>query len=161
MSSPDRPRAARPSRLVPPMRPWHPIAWHAGLTRPSQVQEQFVEACMSKDVMPGNRPVADHLHPLIYAAIVGLALWLVLSVWGFAGGYYTDFVLAVVSAFVLLALAILYVLWRVGRRDQAADAAARSDESGRSEESIGHWLSGEFNTWQDRVKATNAAIEIL
>jgi hypothetical protein len=110
---------------------------------------------MSRDVMRDKRPVSEHLHPLIYTAIVGLALWLVLSAWGFAGGYDTDFVLAVVSAFVLIALAIPYTLWRVGRKHQDPDAA------GRYGESIGYWLSGEFNTWQDRVKATNAAVEVL
>src|SRR5262245_31265560 len=39
---------------------------------------------MSTELIRHNRPISDHLHPAVYAAMAGLALWLVVSVWGFA-----------------------------------------------------------------------------
>lgn len=52
---------------------------------------------MEKDVDP--RPVSRRLHPWVYKAIAGLALWYVLSVWiGFAGGGDTDYLLLIASS---------------------------------------------------------------
>jgi hypothetical protein len=110
---------------------------------------------MRRDVIRHDRPVSDHLHPLVYKAVVGLALWLVLSVWSFAGGGYTDFLLAVVSGFVFIAVAIPHALWRVWRKNQGSDAAGENGESFRD------WASGEFDTWQGRLRGANAAVEIL
>ena len=109
---------------------------------------------MSKTVVRRNRRVSKHLHPLVYLAIVGLALWLALSVWGFAGDYYADYLLVVVSGFVFIAVAIPSILWWMVRKNQEPDPQPK-DESFRD------WASGEFDTWQDRVKGMNAAIEIL
>jgi hypothetical protein len=97
-------------------------------------------------------PVSDRLHPLVYMAIVGLALWFVLSVWGFATDGYTDYLLAVVSCFIFIAVALPYALWRVWRK-------AQSDGVDRTP--FHEWASGEFDTWQDRVTGANAAIQIL
>jgi hypothetical protein len=110
---------------------------------------------MSKKVVRHKRPVSKHLHPFVYLVIVGLALWLALSVWGFAEDRYADYLLAVVSGFVFIAVAIPAILWWMVRKNQGADAARAKDESFRD------WASGEFDTWQDRVKGMNAAIEIL
>jgi hypothetical protein len=109
---------------------------------------------MGSDVNRPSRTVSDQLHPLVWMAIVGLALWFVLSVWGFAGDGYTDYLLAVVSGFVFVAVTIPYLLWRVVRRGQRPDAAAPPI-------SFRDWSSGEFATGQDRVRGTNAAVEIL
>jgi hypothetical protein len=44
-----------------------------------------------------NRP-NDHVHPLIYKALIGLALWFILTIWlGFGGYSYTDYLLAIVT----------------------------------------------------------------
>jgi hypothetical protein len=56
---------------------------------------------MSKSAVRRNGPVLDHVHPFVYMALVGLALWFVLSAWEFAGDGYTDYLLAVVSGFIL------------------------------------------------------------
>lgn len=112
---------------------------------------------MSTDFHRRERPVSDRLHPLVYMAIVGLALWFVLSVWGFATDGYTDYLLAVVSGFILIAVALPYVLWRVWRKAQGPDAArgpARQEE-------FQAWASGEFDTWQDRITGANAAVQVL
>lgn len=42
-----------------------------------------------------NRPVNSRLHSRVYMLVIGLTLWLVLSVWSFAGSGVTDYLLAV------------------------------------------------------------------
>jgi hypothetical protein len=112
---------------------------------------------MSSDFHRRERPVSDRLHPVVYMAIVGLALWFVVSVWGFATDGYTDYLLAVVSGFILIAVTLLYVLWRVWRKAQGPDAARGTVR----QEEFQQWVSGEFDTWQDRVTGANAAVQIL
>jgi hypothetical protein len=109
---------------------------------------------MGSDDDRRDRLVCDRLHPLVYMAIVGLALWFILSVWGFATDGYTDYLLAVVSGFIFIAVALPYALWRVWRR-------AQSDAVRRDRTPFHEWASGEFDTWQDRVTGANAAVQIL
>ena len=108
---------------------------------------------MINDTERHDRPASNHLHPAVYVAIVGLALWLMLAVWAFAWDGYTDYLLAVVSAFVFMAVVLPLTLWRVGRKHQGADAAPT--------ESFRDWAAREFNTGQDQLKGANAAVEIL
>ena len=108
---------------------------------------------MSQNRDGPDRPGSDQLHPFVYLAIIGLALWFVLSVWGFASDGYTDYLLVVVSGFVVIAVAIPLVLSRIDRK--------RPNKLEEKTKSLSDWAAGEFDTWQDRVKGTNAAIEIL
>jgi hypothetical protein len=110
---------------------------------------------MSNDVDPDDRPVSSDLHPLVYMLIAALALWFVVSVWSFAGAGDTDYLLVVVSGFIFVAVALPFVLWRVGRRAQDLDDDAKRQPSFRD------WASTEFDTWQDRLPGANASIEIL
>jgi hypothetical protein len=100
-----------------------------------------------------HRHVSAQIHPLVYAGIVGFAFWFAAAAWGFAGDGYTDYLLVVVSGFVAVAVGLPLILSRVSR----TDAGARSDRRA----SFRRWASGELDTWQDRLKARNAAIEIL
>jgi hypothetical protein len=141
----------------------HPTASRAQRATTSRSQDQFnrplikssKEGAMSQDDRGRDRPGSDQLHPLVYMAIIGLVLWFVLSVWGFAADGYTDYLLAVVSGFMVVAVAIPLVMWRSARKHQ------RPKQAGEKRESLGEWAAGEFETWQDRVKGTNAAIEVL
>jgi hypothetical protein len=100
------------------------------------------------------RPVTDRLHPGLYVALVALALWFVLSAWAFGGDGYTDYLLVVASGLVLIAIAIPALLWRIWRH--------HPHEEEPSNGSLREWAeTSEFRTWQDRVKAKSAAIEIL
>lgn len=111
---------------------------------------------MTREVSRHNRPVSDHLHPLIYTAVVGLLLWFVVSAWAFFGdGEYMGILLAVVSGFFFMAVAIPYALWLIWRKYQGSDVARGEGISLRD------WASGEFDTWQGRRKAAGAAVEIL
>jgi hypothetical protein len=114
-----------------------------------------MEGAMSKEVIRDEKPVSDRLHPLVYIIVAGLALWLLLSFWGFAGGGYTDFLLAVMSAFILVAVGLPFILSRILRRKRGSTSAATDRKSFRD------WSAGELNVWQGRRKRLNALIEML
>ena len=103
-----------------------------------------------------DRSPSDGLHPLIYKALAGLALWLVAAAWaGFSGPGYVSYLLVIVTGFFLIAAAIPYLLWRVWRRNAPGEATADTKVGFRA------WWSGEFDTWQGRVEGWDAAVEIL
>ena len=104
---------------------------------------------------PRHARSTDRLPLLVYVALVGLVLWMVLAAWGFAGPGYADVALTVVTGFFVVVIAIPFILWRVSRRDP--DLPKSSDKSpGFSE-----WASGEFEIWQGRVRGSDAAVEII
>jgi len=110
---------------------------------------------MGTELQRRDPQVSDHLHPLVYIAMVGLALWFAVSAWGFATDGYADYLLAVVSGFIFIAVALPYVLSRVWRKSR------RRDTEGQERKLFSEWASGQFATWQDRVRGTNAAVEVL
>ena len=108
---------------------------------------------MGNDIARRDRPVSNGLHPYVYAAFAALTLWFVLAIWmSFAGDGYTDWLLVVVSAFLLIFVALPFVLSLVAR-DEADDGGPRR--------SFRNWASCEFDTWQYRLKCRHAAIEVL
>lgn len=111
---------------------------------------------MSKDIIRQNRAVSTRLHPLVYMAMASLALWLIISVWGFASDGYADWLLAVVSGFICIVVTLLFVLSRVGSHDPGAGKSKV-----RKAANFHDWAGGEFSTWQDKIRGRNAAIEIL
>jgi hypothetical protein len=113
-----------------------------------------MEGAMNRAEIGHNRPVSQRLHPFVYKAIVGLALVFVLAVSGFAGDSYAGYLIVVVAGLVFVALALPYVLWRIWRSHQDPDEP-------REKETFGDWVDGDFQGWQDRVKAGDAAIEAL
>ena len=94
--------------------------------------------------------VADRLHPLVWAALVGFVLWFAIALWSFATGGYVDWLLAVVTGFLAIAVALPMILSRVGR-----------DPKDHLHETFRDWAAGDFATWQDHPKGFNAAAEIL
>jgi hypothetical protein len=100
----------------------------------------------------------SHLHPFVPIAAIGFALWFVLAVWEFGRNGQADYLLAIVSGFFLMTLAIPYALWRQWRRIRRDGGSL---EQSLKQESFRDWMSENFETWQDRVKAKNAAIEII
>jgi hypothetical protein len=100
------------------------------------------------------RPSTDRLPNSVYAIVAGLVLWLVLAAWGFAGPGYSDLSLAIITGFFLMVLGIPFLLWRVWRANRDP---AMSDER----LPLADWASSQFETWQDRVKGANAAVEII
>src|SRR5262245_20925602 len=111
---------------------------------------------MTSNTERRDRPVSNQLHPGVYFAIVGLALWLALAVWAFAWDSYTDYLLAIVSGFVSLAVILPLALWRMGRKHPASD-----DADPQPKESFREWAAGEFSAGQDHLKGSHAAVEVL
>jgi hypothetical protein len=111
---------------------------------------------MARKVGRHNRPVWVDLHPLVHAAIAGLVLWFVVAAWMLFGGWEDmRLVLAVVSGFFFVAIAIPGTLWLTWRKHRDPDAA-RSDGV-----SLREWAAGEFDTAQGPRNAADAAVEIL
>jgi hypothetical protein len=108
---------------------------------------------MSKEIVPRDRPALNGLHPYVYGAIATLVLWFVLAIWSsFASDGYTDWLLTVVSGFLLIFVAIPFVLSRVSRDDA---------DDGNPQRTFRNWASSDFDTWQYRLKSWNAALEVL
>ena len=92
---------------------------------------------------PGNNST-DRLPPLIYVALVGLVAWMVLAAWGFAGPGYADVALTVVTGFLIVVIAIPFILWNAWR---APTDARRTNQRRTSTTGV-----SQFETWQDRVR---------
>jgi hypothetical protein len=115
---------------------------------------------MRKDL---DRPtVSNQLHPWVYAAIAGLAACYVVAIWfGFAGSGYTDYLLAIASFFILGALALPFIAWRVWRGNHAAEDKSDDRQVFRDWEAFRNWALGEFDIGQGHVSGLTAAVEIL
>ena len=104
-------------------------------------------------------PVTAWLHPSVYTALMGLALWFVIAVWSFAGAGETDYLLFIVSGFVFVAVALPFILSRVRRaHDVSNGGATRDDHKPRS---FRDWTRCDFDTWQGRLSGTEAVMQIL
>src|SRR5690242_21774877 len=110
----------------------------------------------TSDRQPPRQRVVRSLHPAVYLALVGLTLWLGLAIWGFGYDGQTDYLLAIVSGFLFIAVAIPSTLALMVHRQKSQDEQKSADEA-----SLHAWMMGSFDTWQDRVKGRNAAVEVL
>jgi hypothetical protein len=102
-----------------------------------------------------NKRVARVLHPAVNLALVGLTGWLALAIWGFGYDGQTDYLLAIVTGFLVIAVGIPSTLALMVHRQKY------SDEQSSAKTSFREWMAGDFDTWQDRVRGRNAAVEVL
>jgi hypothetical protein len=98
-----------------------------------------------------KRRVTAELHPYVYGLILACVVWFALAVWSFAGGGMTDYLLVIVSGFIFIAAALPLILSRVQRADDAP----------HDQESLRDWSKESFDTWSGRLRATDAATQIL
>ena len=68
----------------------------------------------------------------------------------------TDYLLAIVNGFLFIALAIPATLALMAYRQRNSDERKSSGDA-----SLREWMTRDFDTWQDRVKGRNAAVEVL
>ena len=110
---------------------------------------------MSTHLIPQNQAPQDKLHPIVYRMIVGLAVWIVLSMWLlFDRDSYVGLNLAVITMFFLIAVGIPIVIaftWRHNGDRTGGELAMRFHE----------WLACEFTTRTGRLSGTEAAVQIL
>jgi hypothetical protein len=102
----------------------------------------------------GQPSVTSALHSRVYLLLAGFALWFVLAIWGFAGGGLSNYLLAIVSGFIFVVVALQLILSRVGRKKSAAP----DDDN---QPSLRDWAAGDFDTWQGRLSGAQAALQIL
>jgi len=96
----------------------------------------------------------DELHPLVYRSIVGLTIWLVLSVWAlFSRGVYVGLTLSVITLFFVVLVGIPVILWLTWRHNTEPDT--------RRVEPFAEWTSHAFETWTGRVSGLEASMQIL
>lgn len=106
-------------------------------------------------VPQSNLPPNNKLHPAIYKSLIGLTIWLVLSIWLlFDRGAYIGLILAMITVFFLILTGIPTLVWLTWRRWGVND----EDEP---EESFHTWASQQFNTWTGRLTGSAAAVQIL
>lgn len=102
-----------------------------------------------------NSTRTDGLHPGVYIALVGVTVWFVGAAWQFGVSAYTDYLLAVVSGFAFIFVALPSLLWLTAARHGS------NSQSNTGNESLREWARKEFETWQGRRRGINAIIEIL
>jgi uncharacterized membrane protein len=108
-----------------------------------------------------NRPVTGSLHPRVYTVLIGLALWMALWVWSFVGGGETDYILFIVTGFIVVVVALQLVLMRVRRADKTVDDANSAEDNKDGALSLQQWARGEFEAERGRLRAAEAALLIL
>ena len=98
----------------------------------------------------------DELHPVVYRSIIGLTIWLVLSVWAlFSRGAYEGVTASVITLFFVILVGIPVILWLSWR--------ANTDPNER----LGYvapfreWRTHSFVTWTGSVSGGEAAMQIL
>lgn len=95
----------------------------------------------------------DELHPIVYRTIVGLTVWLVLSIWVFFGrGAYVGLTLAMITVFFVIVIRIPVLIWVTWRRNTPHKAHS---------ESLRVWLSEEFRTRTGTITGMEAVGQIL
>ena len=105
-----------------------------------------------------NRKPTECLHPAVYKITAGIAAWTALAIWGFFGhGAYIGVVLVVVTAFILVAVGIPFILWRIGKKSQNAPQPEARD----GEESLLDWARRDLSVWQARMNGLDAMLGML
>jgi hypothetical protein len=89
--------------------------------------------------------------------IIGFTAWFALAVWGFAGGGITDYLLAIVSGFMLMAVGLPLIIAHVWRKHRPADDAAADADAPLS---FRDWAAADFGIWDGRLRGAQAAILI-
>jgi hypothetical protein len=104
------------------------------------------------------RHLEQDLHPSVYKVAAGLILWYAFAAWlMFAAAGYQKFDLIMVSGVMLAAVGIPLVVFFTRRRFlkthmHVEDAAPHP---------LRTWLANDFDTWQARLSAREAAVQIL
>jgi hypothetical protein len=103
------------------------------------------------------RSVTGRLHSRVHAVLIALALWMALWAWSFVGGGETDYILFIVTGFIVTVVALQLILMRVRRADRTADARDANDDTVSFQE----WARGDFEAERGRLRAGEAALLIL
>jgi hypothetical protein len=110
---------------------------------------------MSRELHHHNQPVTDRLHRRVYQTAFGLTTWLVIASWLFFDiGPHADSYLLPVTTFFVVAMAVPLSIWWVW--STVGPGAGREKGMG-----LRDWLSGDFDARRYRLRASEAAIQVL
>lgn len=101
-----------------------------------------------------RRPSTGRLPPWVYRLLVGLVAWFALSAWIFAGPGPANYLLFIVSGFMVVVVLLQLILSRVGRADDPAGSA----EDGPQFRDRRKW---DLDIFQSRISFNHAAVQIL
>jgi hypothetical protein len=105
-----------------------------------------------------NRHLFDMLHPAIHKAAIGFALWYILAMWIFFAGHGYQFFDLVMMSFIILAAIVIPAAVIHTRRHFLETYLHTEDPKPGA---LHSWLAGDFDTWQARISAREAAVQIL
>jgi|SRR5579863_488682 hypothetical protein len=101
-----------------------------------------------------NAPISQHFPRQVYAGIVGLGIWLAISIWGFCGRGFVALILGFIGlAIALVVAAVMLAAFFARRRGQPRE----EPQAG----SFAEWLGQEFESHTGRMSASAAAIQLL
>jgi hypothetical protein len=103
-------------------------------------------------------PVTSRAHPGIYAIVIALTVWFVAAAWSFAGGGLTNYLLAVVTGFLGVAIGLPLILFRVAR---ARPSLQGSSSQGERQPPLRDWMHWRYDTSTERLTGSEAAAQIL
>ena len=111
---------------------------------------------MSRELIAHNRPVFDQLHPRIWSTAVGLIAWFALMAWVLFDRS-SDVTLSLMFVTVLFAVAIavpwtLSLVWRKFQMPHEMQPKPTS---------FNDWRDGDLVVWGARLRARDAAIDVL
>jgi hypothetical protein len=103
-----------------------------------------------------NRPTNDELHPWIYRAIIGLTIWLVLSViFLFSRGAYASLDVAVITFFFAVLVGTPLLIWTTWRHN------TDPNEQHGYVAPFREWKEHSFETWTGALSGRSASTQIL
>jgi hypothetical protein len=105
-------------------------------------------------------PVTSRAHPGIYAIVIGLTIWFVAAAWSFIGSGVTDYLLFIVSGFLLcIGIGLPLILFRVARARPSLQG--RSSSQGYEQPPLRDWMHWRYDTRTERLMGSDAAAQIL
>jgi hypothetical protein len=111
---------------------------------------------MSRELIAHNRPVFDRLHPRIWGAAAGLIAWFALMAWVlFDRSGDVTLSLMFVTVLFVVAIAVPWTLSLVWRK------FGRPYEEHPKPTSFHDWMDGDLAVWGARLRARDAAIDVL
>ncbi|MGO9768848.1 MAG: hypothetical protein ACLPSW_04695 [Roseiarcus sp.] len=98
-------------------------------------------------------PGATAIHPFVFKLVGAFALWFLLAIWSFVADPRSEYLLAVVTGFVLAVAALQSILRLVWRKTHAPTPESRV--------TFAEWAAGQFEIQTGRMRGGEAAIEVL
>jgi hypothetical protein len=112
---------------------------------------------MNQTIRRHNRPVLNDLHPWIWGTLVALTALFVLGAWGFDlhGKGDAAYLIAIVSGFFLMAVSLPLIASHINHK------YVQGSDDERQKMALPNWLAGDLQTWQHRLKGSEAAVMII